>query len=641
MIRLNLSSQNLSYFLANLIVALVVQANDQIAPVDLASTYLLKISAKPADLTDQRLATLQQHTPFKLRYRASTIALVEILLSHRHETNTIMSVVSQLQLRLQQELGQQKLGQASIAILDQQSASATADYYLLDIDLLPKLSDQVVVIDIFDDAVGQVALVRADQPGELRRLPVHFRAKLPADISLELRFEKRLALAPQAEVDNLLQQVSVKQWRDLIQTMTLNEDLLTAGHRFLSRYALRVHQAVQHDGQPKPDIACDNSADWIAQKFQRLGLEVEIDSFQHARSQIGKGKIGDYTMRNVVATLPGRGPHKDQVYLLTAHYDSIASKTEGWEQQWRTMPAPGSSDNASGVAILLETARLIRHLDLDYSVRFIAFSGEELFLYGSRYYCDLVQSQRSDLSADQIAGVLNFDLIGHDQDGRLDIHVVHDERSRWIAQVLHSVTEKYGLPLDLRLQYNPGFIYSDHSPFWEIGIPAVLLSEESAFNSRESIKYIHSQADNMEKITDPLGELALKLAVATTVELAGVGDSAATQPVAMSEKLLWNVILFPNPVNLAHDQSLSLDYFLSQPARIQIDLYNTNGQKVYEQNYRLGKIGGKQGRNGVFRWNGRANTGNRIASGVYLLRVTATPASGESEIINLQVALVH
>ena len=418
LIRLSLSIQNSSYFLASLIVALKVQANDQIAPVDLSSSYLVKIAAKPADLTDQSLATLQQYTPFILRYRASAIALIEMLLSHQHETNTITSVVSQLQLRLQQ-----KLGPASVAILDQQSASATADYYLLDIDLLPKLSDQVVIIDIFDDAVGQVALVRAEQPDELLRLPVHFRAKLPADISLKPLSEKRLTLAPQAEVDNLLQQVSVKQWRDLIQTMTINEDLLTAGRRFLSRYALRVRQAVQHDGQPQPDIACDNSADWIAQKFQQLGLEVEIDSFQHARSQIGKGKIGDYTMRNIMATLPGRGPHKDQVYLLTAHYDSIASKTEGWEQQWQTMPAPGSSDNASGVAILLETARLIRHLDLDYSVRFIAFSGEELFLYGSRYYCDLVQSQRTGLSADQIAGVLNFDLIGHDQDGLLDIHV--------------------------------------------------------------------------------------------------------------------------------------------------------------------------------------------------------------------------
>ena len=131
----------------------MVQANDQIAPVDLASTYLVKIAAKPADLTDQSLATLQQYTPFKLRYRASAIALIEMLLSHLHETNTITSVVSQLQLRLQQ-----KLGPASVAILDQQSASATADYYLLDIDLLPKLSDQVVIIDIFDDVVGQVAV---------------------------------------------------------------------------------------------------------------------------------------------------------------------------------------------------------------------------------------------------------------------------------------------------------------------------------------------------------------------------------------------------------------------------------------------------------------------------------------------------
>ena len=56
-------------------------------------------------------------------------------------------------------------------------------------------------------------------------------------------------------------------------------------------------------------------------------------------------------MNNIVATRPGRGPNRDQFYLLVAHYDSISSKTKGWQQQWRTMPAPGASDNASGIAI--------------------------------------------------------------------------------------------------------------------------------------------------------------------------------------------------------------------------------------------------------------------------------------------------
>ena len=72
-----------------------------------------------------------------------------------------------------------------------------------------------------------------------------------------------------------------------------------------------------------------------------------------------------------------------------------------------------------------------------------------------------------------------------------------------------------------------------------------------------------------------MGELAVKLAVATTVELAANNNSYV--PKAREKeisKLLWNVILFPNPVNLDQGESLSLDYFLSEPSKVEINLYN-------------------------------------------------------------------
>ena len=85
---------------------------------------------------------------------------------------------------------------------------------------------------------------------------------------------------------------------------------------------------------------------------------------------------------------------------------------------------------------------------------------------------------------------------------------------------LGTAAERYNINVDLQRKNDPGFIFSDHSPFWEIGIPAVMVAEESSFDAPESTAYIHSQADTLEKITLPLGELALKLAIATLSELA-------------------------------------------------------------------------------------------------------------------------
>ncbi|MCH6580889.1 MAG: M28 family peptidase, partial [Nitrospinae bacterium] len=69
---------------------------------------------------------------------------------------------------------------------------------------------------------------------------------------------------------------------------------------------------------------------------------------------------------------------------MVGHYDSISTKTAGWEQNWRTLPAPGASDNASGVAEMRGGSRILSKHEFDFTIRFIAFSGEELFLFGSK-----------------------------------------------------------------------------------------------------------------------------------------------------------------------------------------------------------------------------------------------------------------
>ncbi|MBC8235644.1 M20/M25/M40 family metallo-hydrolase [bacterium] len=354
-----------------------------------------------------------------------------------------------------------------------------------------------------------------------------------------------LALEKKQIIQSLMEEVDGQRWFQIIKTLSENEDLDNPGHLFHSRYALRVREAKVFDGKPPPDDACDNTAEYIAEKFRSYGLEVEFDLFEHNRWLLEGGQQGEYVMRNVVATLPGEGPNRNRAYLMTAHYDSIASKTEDWEENWRILPAPGADDNGSGMAEMLETARILSQsdVDFDFTIRFIAFGGEELGLFGSKHY-----AQRAEEKGEKIAGVLNFDQLGHDNDDILDIHVVGNPHSEWLVNAFQTASQIYNLDIDFRKVIDPKFVYSDHAPFWEKGYSAVMLSEESSMDSPDWPKFTHSDQDTLDKINIQLGERATQLAVVTLAELAN--------PIISPEVSVLNLdlIVEPNSFKLSNYQ---------------------------------------------------------------------------------------
>ena len=689
--------------------------------------------------SNQHLQFLQAHHGIKLRYRTPDFAVIQVP-SSSGSIGAGQNVLTEL---------------PDPQVLD--TVTPGFNYYVL---WLPS-ADERAAIEMYGEILDQfdgVSLLKLHTNLEsvLLDLPVHHRAKLPANIVLpEFQppsFAPSISASPQQQsiIQGLLDQADGVRW--VWQTIALveNEDLQRPGQFFRSRYALRVRDAVQFDDNPTPDHACDNSADYIAQQFRSYGLKVEFDPFDHRRRSALGALVGEYVMRNVVATLPGKGPNKDRIYLMIAHYDSIASKTPGWEGGWRRLAAPGASDNASGVAEMLETARILSQQDFDFTVRFIAFSGEELFLFGSKHYAQLVQER-----GDDIAGVINFDLLGHDPDGNLDIHVLGDEGSQWLVNAFGAAAERYGLPIDLRLKNDPSFIYSDHSPFWDIGIPAVMVAEESSLDAPdESTEYIHSQEDDLTKISIPLlGELAIKLAVATLAELAQpiVGSSgppnpdifwesegitvsnpapikgdeviisadvinagpvpleditvqfvvvspdgtsetlpeqsvglAVNQPKTVSDRFTpatWgvftlralvnddtrvfesnfnnnrietelivanpnvtieNIVAYPNPLRLNQpNTALKLTYTLSRDAEVIVSIYDTVGEQVLESVFLAGDNGGRLGANNAFTWEGRRNFFELVSPGVYICRITATDADGESRTEGTKIAVIR
>lgn len=130
-------------------------------------------------------------------------------------------------------------------------------------------------------------------------------------------------------------------------------------------------------------------------------LEVAFDS--HRIAPDGKRIDRDVEVVNVVATLPGTRPEAAQrrIYVV-AHYDSRAS-----DPMDATSDAPGANDDGSGVALVLELARVLAPRSLDATVVFMATAGEEQGLVGARAHARTAKASGRDVRA-----VLSFDIVG-------------------------------------------------------------------------------------------------------------------------------------------------------------------------------------------------------------------------------------
>jgi len=111
--------------------------------------------------------------------------------------------------------------------------------------------------------------------------------------------------------------------------------------------------------------ACEEAAEYIYNQFERMGLSVRYHNWS----------IGGYTSDNVEATINGTDESSDEIYIICAHYDTVYS-------------SPGADDDASGTVAVLMAAFIMSqyHYQFNHTIKFVAFSGEEQGLLGSRIY---------------------------------------------------------------------------------------------------------------------------------------------------------------------------------------------------------------------------------------------------------------
>ena len=382
-------------------------------------------------------------------------------------------------------------------------------------------------IELIFDGGGEWALLRVGPTARLYEAP-HFLWPLPNNYSLDgwlgapRRAPKALQTASPA-VAALIEEVAAERLQTHVEALALKDPALgSVPGNSRSRFA--VH----------PEIL--ESTEYIRSQLAAvLGDEaVELHSFpidsrrvtSHTSRRGNPGHApSDTTAYNVIGTLAGTDPEAGY-YIVCAHYDATGTRSVGgWD--WQRDPAPGADDNASGVALVLESAKLLAGQHFPWSILFIAWSGEELGLLGSQAYATLAADRN-----DPILGVINFDMIGfNDLQQRLEL--VTNPGSRWLGDQMASVAERYEIELNVDLLEDGGARLSDHAPFWARGYDAILgienylPTDSTTYGVREGRYRINSQYHSVLDLPDSLNwELVRRttqLAVATLAEY-GLGE---------------------------------------------------------------------------------------------------------------------
>ncbi|EFV76990.1 MULTISPECIES: M28 family metallopeptidase [Cytobacillus] len=185
--------------------------------------------------------------------------------------------------------------------------------------------------------------------------------------------------------------------------------------------------------------------EWLKEQMEQGAVELSL-SAKHYK---------DLKSVNVIATKEAKSKDEDtKEVILGAHHDSVVG-------------APGANDNASGVGLMLELARVYKGYNTDKTLKFIAFGSEERGLLGARYYVD----QLTETQKDQIEAVFVPDMVATNYEKATNLYAMTPDGSQ---NIVTSSTGQAGARLG-NSDILPGkFGSSDHVPFHNAGIPAAL-----------------------------------------------------------------------------------------------------------------------------------------------------------------------
>jgi len=241
----------------------------------------------------------------------------------------------------------------------------------------------------------------------------------------------------------------------------------------------------------KPEALARATA-WLSGELRRYGTVVE-HSYE----------VDGTTVKNLEVVLPGRDASAEAV-VVGAHYDSAIG-------------TPGADDNASGVAALLELGRLLVDRPRTREVRLVAFVNEEPPYFQGDEMGSLVYARKLQRDGVKVAAMLSLESMGFYSDEKDSqkyppaLSALYPDVGNFIAVVgntdsaalVDAVHATFSTATSFPVQKGtfpgvlPGVGWSDHWSFWQIGVPAIMITDTAPFRNPH-----YHQASDVRAVVD-------------------------------------------------------------------------------------------------------------------------------------------
>jgi Zn-dependent M28 family amino/carboxypeptidase len=225
----------------------------------------------------------------------------------------------------------------------------------------------------------------------------------------------------------------------------------------------------------------DAAADYIEGRFRFAGCPAKRQSFDFLSA----------TYHNIIAEVNGTRNNKDGLLIIGAHYDT-------------DIETPGADDNASGIAVLLELARLAAQAPPQRTVRFAAFTLEEPPAFMTRSMGSYVYAKSVKEEGAKVMGMISLEMVGFYSDRKGSqfypgsiFRLFYPGRGNFIAFVGNLSSRSFTIKMKRSFRAAssvpveslnavsavPGVNLSDHRNFWKFGYPAFMITDTAFYRN--------------------------------------------------------------------------------------------------------------------------------------------------------------
>jgi len=234
------------------------------------------------------------------------------------------------------------------------------------------------------------------------------------------------------------------------------------------------------------------SARFIKEYFEGLGFETMFQNFTYS----------GYSARNVIGVKIGT-MYPDELVVIGAHFDSMS--------EMPNTNAPGANDDGSGTAAMMHLAELLSAVKTQRTIHFVAFGAEEQGLVGSSYYVSSAVKNKW-----KILNAICMDMISY-SGHFLGVTVEGTTRFReLIDSVAYNMIE-YSREKNFVTRTSTVSYGSDHVPFQQAGIPAILVIERDDTDT----PYYHKTTDTWQTLNKEQTVAIMRGVSASICDLAG------------------------------------------------------------------------------------------------------------------------